>query len=157
MKSLSATGNSIVQRNRRSFWREKSLDQLSAEEWESLCDGCAKCCLHKLEDEDTGEILFTGVACRLLDIDRCRCVDYPHRMERVPECLNVRLLRDKPHWLPSTCAYRLLADGRDLPPWHPLVSGDAATVHRAGISVRAYALPEDQVLCLEDHVIEGLS
>ncbi len=140
-----------------SFWRDKALDALGVDEWESLCDGCAKCCLHKLEDEDTGEILFTGVACRLLDINRCRCTDYSHRMERATGCLSVRLLRDKSHGLPSTCAYRLLAEGGDLPPWHPLVSGDAESVHRAGISVRAYAVPEDQVGCVEDHVLEGLS
>lgn len=146
-----------MKRTKRSFWRDKSLDVLSADEWERLCDGCAKCCLHKLEDEDTGDILFTGVACRLLDISRCRCTDYSRRVERVPDCLSVRLLRDKSHWLPATCAYRLLAEGRDLPPWHPLLSGDSESVHRAGISVRAYAVPEDQVRCLEDHVLEGLS
>ncbi len=135
----------------------KSLAELIPEEWESLCDGCGKCCLHKLEDEDTGEILFTRVACRLLDISRCRCTDYLHRSERVPDCLNVRELLDRPHWLPSTCAYRLLAEGRELPFWHPLLSGDPSAVHRAGVSVRAYALSEEQVDCIEDHVVEGLN
>lgn len=129
---------------------------MSTEQWESLCDGCGKCCLHKLEDEDTEEILYTRVACSLLDIKRCRCTDYRNRTAQVPDCLQVRQLLDKLHWLPSTCAYRLLAEGRDLPLWHPLVSGDPDSVHRTGVSVRAFAVSEDQAGCIEDHVIEGL-
>lgn len=136
------------------WWRAKSLAELSPAEWESLCDGCGKCCLHKIEDEDTGEILYTAVACRLLDIERCRCSDYPQRQQRVPDCLNVHDVLDRLHWLPVTCAYRLLAEGEDLPEWHPLVAGNPDAVHRAGISVRDYAIAETDSLCLEDHVIE---
>lgn len=119
------------------FWREKPLEAMSDAEWESLCDGCARCCLNKLEDEDSGEIYFTTVACTLLDGDTCRCRDYANRQEKVPDC--VRLTPKEVRslgWLPATCAYRLVAEGRDLYWWHPLVSGDPETVHRAGISVR---------------------
>lgn len=119
------------------FWKTKSLEEMSAAEWESLCDGCGKCCLSKLEDEDTGDIYWTSVACRLFDPATCRCSDYANRLAKVADCVrltpgNVRTIS----WLPSTCAYRLVANGEDLPDWHPLVSGDAGTVHRAGISVR---------------------
>lgn len=119
------------------FWKEKPLEAMSAAEWESLCDGCGKCCLSKLEDEDTGDIYFTSVACRLFDAKTCRCADYENRLSIVPDCVrltpeNVRTIP----WLPSTCAYRLVAEGRDLYPWHHLVSGDRKTVHRAGVSVR---------------------
>lgn len=119
------------------FWKTTPLEQMSAEQWESLCDGCGKCCLAKLEDEDTGEIHFTSVGCRLFDAGTCRCADYAHRLEKVADCVrltpqNVRTIS----WLPSTCAYRLVAEGRDLAWWHPLVSGRPETVHEAGISMR---------------------
>jgi uncharacterized cysteine cluster protein YcgN (CxxCxxCC family) len=139
------------------FWRVKTLAEMTEREWESLCDGCGKCCLYKLEDEDTGEILYTSVACKLLDIERCRCTEYPRRRQLVPECLNLRCGFDQFYWLPATCAYRLLAEGADLPRWHPLVSGDRESVHDAAVSVRSYAVPESQVTDLTDHVIEGLN
>lgn len=138
------------------FWREKSLAELTESEWESLCDGCGKCCLHKLEDEDTDEILFTDVACRLLDIAHCRCTRYAERNELIPECLDLRGGRYQWHWLPVTCAYRLLAQGGDLPNWHPLLSGNSESVHVVGMSVRDFAVAESEAELLEDHVIEWL-
>jgi uncharacterized cysteine cluster protein YcgN (CxxCxxCC family) len=119
------------------FWRTKTLEEMTPSEWESLCDGCARCCLVKLEDEKTGDIAYTDVGCTLLDAGTCRCRDYENRQAQVADC--VRLTPDTVKglsWLPSTCAYRLLAEGEDLYWWHPLVSGDPATVHAAGLSVR---------------------
>lgn len=129
----------------RPFWRRKSLGEMSREEWESLCDGCGKCCLNKVEWVDTGEIEHTDVACRLLDLRTCRCRRYAERTRHVPDCLvlspeTVGALT----WLPSTCAYRLISEGRDLHWWHPLVSGDLETVHLAGVSVRDRAISEDE-------------
>jgi uncharacterized cysteine cluster protein YcgN (CxxCxxCC family) len=119
------------------FWKVKSLEAMSFEEWESLCDGCGRCCLVKLEDEDTGKIHFTDIGCTLLDAKACRCRDYRRRSRRVPDCVTltpeaVRSLS----WLPATCAYRLVSEGKDLPAWHPLVSGSPESVHEAGVSVR---------------------
>ncbi|MBN9017305.1 MAG: YcgN family cysteine cluster protein [Rhizobiales bacterium] len=128
------------------FWKTKTLDAMTTEEWESLCDGCARCCLNKLEDWDTGEIVWTAIACELLDDESCRCSDYPNRTTRVPDCIPldpdaVRSLT----WLPASCAYRLVSEGRDLYWWHPLVSGDAETVHEAGISVTGRTVSEADI------------
>jgi uncharacterized cysteine cluster protein YcgN (CxxCxxCC family) len=129
------------------FWRVKTLDEMTTQEWESLCDGCARCCLVKLEDEDTGEIHFTDLGCTLLDGKTCRCSNYPDRQRKVPDC--VKLTPDAVRslsWLPVTCAYRVLAEGGDLAWWHPLVSGSPDTVHEAGVSVRGrLAASEDDV------------
>ena len=131
---------------------------MSNAEWESLCDGCARCCLEKLEDEDTGEIYFTHVSCKLLDAGLCACKDYPNRSDKVPDCVrltpeNVRTL----NWLPPSCGYRLVAEGRDLYWWHPLISGDPNTVHEAGVSVRGRVQgTEDDIpdADLEDHIVQ---
>lgn len=125
------------------FWKRKSLAEMSKEEWESLCDGCALCCLQKLEDEETGDIYFTDIACKLLDTDACRCTDYANRAKLVASCLVLSV--DEPEafdWLPGTCAYRLLAEGEDLPEWHPLICGDPDSVHEAGISARGKCTSE---------------
>ncbi|MFC3639739.1 YcgN family cysteine cluster protein [Camelimonas fluminis] len=119
------------------FWRVTALEDMDDRQWESLCDGCGRCCLIKLEDEDTGRIHYTDVGCRLLDGDTCRCRDYPNRQSQVPDCVRLtpEIVRSLT-WLPPTCAYRLLREGADLPWWHPLVSGDPETVAAAGVSVR---------------------
>ena len=136
------------------FW-EKPLKDLTRQEWESLCDGCGKCCLHKLEDELTGTIHGTNVTCKLLDRHSCRCTNYRGRKAIVPDC--VRLTPDlagKLAWLPSTCAYRLRSEGKPLPDWHYLVSGDRETVHEAGISVRGWTVSEGEAGDLEDHLTD---
>jgi len=140
-----------------SFWKTKKLTEMTAEEWESLCDNCGKCCLHKLEDEDTGQIAFTRVACRLLDLDSCRCTHYSERTRIVPECIDLRQHDFAEYkWLPATCAYRLLSDGKTLPAWHPLISGNAESVRYAQVSVGSYAVKEQDIDDLEDHIIDWL-
>jgi uncharacterized cysteine cluster protein YcgN (CxxCxxCC family) len=139
------------------FWKTKSLEQMTDSEWESICDGCGRCCLSKLEDEDTGEIYFTHVGCRLLDGQTCRCRDYENRSTQVEDCVrltpeNVRTIT----WLPPTCGYKLVAEGRDLYWWHPLVSGDPETVHTARVSVQGRVqhseadIPDEE---LQDHIV----
>lgn len=137
------------------FWQRKALHEMTDSEWESLCDGCGRCCLNKLEDEDTGEILYTRAACRLLDIDQCRCTRYSRRVRDMPGCLDLRVGFSQFNWLPQTCAYRLVHEGRPLPVWHPLLTGRVESVHEAGVSVRAIAISEADVDDIEDHVMEG--
>jgi len=139
------------------FWERLTLDELDDVQWESLCDGCGRCCLQKLEDQDTGKIFFTDIVCHMLDCSSCRCRDYTARFSHVPDCTQVRPLTDeKIHWLPVTCAYRLLAEGKKLPSWHPLISGDEQSVHAAGISIGRIATSENNVpLALyHEHIIQ---
>ncbi len=140
------------------FW-ERPLASLNPTEWEALCDGCGKCCLNKLEDEESGQVLFTRVACRLLDGESCRCGQYDIRRQFVPECvvLSPKTLPKIAYWLPQTCAYKLLHEGKPLYDWHPLISGDPESVHAAGQSVRGWTVPEFEVAeeDWEDYAIEG--
>ncbi|WP_027284965.1 YcgN family cysteine cluster protein [Rubritepida flocculans] len=136
------------------FWQTTPLEKMTRAQWESLCDGCGRCCLHKIRDEETGRVHHTEVACRLLDLSTARCGDYAHRKARVPDCIRLTPARlRKMDWLPPTCAYRLLAEGRDLPAWHPLRSGEAGSVARAGVSVAGRAVSEREAGALEDHVV----
>lgn len=138
------------------FWRSKTLEEMTEAEWESLCDGCGRCCLVKLEDDDTGKIHATDIGCRLFDAATCRCHDYANRSKTVPDCVTLtpEAVRTLP-WLPPTCAYRLLGEGRDLPWWHPLVSGDPQTVIAAGVSVRGKVhANEDEVA--EEEIVERI-
>lgn len=146
------------------FWRVKALAEMNAEEWESLCDGCGKCCLHKLEDEDTGDVFYTDVACKYLDLATCTCADYSHRMQLVPDCVQLTPMnapasaqpQEKDFfWLPDTCAYRLIAEGKQLYDWHPLVSGSQTSIHEAKQSVRGRVVSEDGAsdLDMEDRII----
>ena len=128
------------------FWKKKPLASLSVEEWESLCDGCGQCCLLKLEDEDTGEVAVTRLACKLLDLGSCQCSDYGNRQEHVPDCVKLTPCDvSRIEWLPETCAYRLLDEGEDLRWWHPLVSGTRETVFEAGVAIRGLAISEKKV------------
>ena len=142
------------------FWETVPLQDMTRPEWEALCDGCGKCCLIKLEDEDTGQIKYTSVACRLFDDQTCRCGNYALRKQLVRGCVVIRPdnLDSTIEWMPATCAYKLLAEGKPLYPWHPLLTGDPDSVHTCKISVRGstipeYSVPEDE---LENHVIEGM-
>jgi uncharacterized protein len=129
------------------FWETVPLGKMTAQEWEALCDGCGKCCLNKLEYDDTGEVDFTRIACRLLDGETCRCKHYETRRDFVPDCVSLtpKSLPKVAYWLPRTCAYRLLHEGKPLYAWHPLISGDPQTVHDAGMSVQGWTIPETEV------------
>ncbi|NML07360.1 YcgN family cysteine cluster protein [Sphingomonas sp. G-3-2-10] len=137
------------------FWEDTPLDKLDRAQWEALCDGCGKCCIHKLEDDETGELMATNIACRMLDRRMGQCKDYRNRRAYVPEC--VRLTNSNVHtieWLPRTCAYRLRAAGEQLPEWHYLVCGDREAVHRAGESTRGWTISEDDAGDFEHHIVD---
>ena len=137
------------------FWETKSLSELTGDEWEALCDGCGKCCLHKLEDEESGEVFYTKVVCQYMD-EECGCTEYQRRNELVPNCVWLRPEDvEEFHWLPSTCAYRLVAEGKPLASWHYLISGSKDSVHQAGISIKGRALSEEYVHPdgFEEHII----
>ena len=144
---------SVTAKARKPFWETKRLDQMNPREWESLCDGCGLCCLIRFEDEDTGEIIPTRVSCRLFDAQACRCSDYEHRKASVPDCIkltpgNIEDLL----WMPKSCAYRRLHEGRGLASWHPLVSGDPESVHKAGVSIRGEVISEASLPDPEDAI-----
>ena len=143
------------------FWERKPLKSLNKAEWEALCDGCGRCCLNKLEDGETGQVVLTRVACRLLDDETCRCAQYDIRHQFVPECIvmSPATIEEHAYWMPRTCAYRLLWGGKPLYDWHPLISGTAQSVHDAGISVQGrtvseFETPEDE---WEEHIIEEIT
>ena len=139
------------------FWKRKRLDQLSEQEWEALCDGCGRCCLHKLQDSDSGTLHVTRIACKLLDLDSCRCSHYADRFSFVPDCISLQQdLYNTLKWLPNSCAYRLLAEGKELPDWHPLVSGDQRSVGDAGMSIRHFAISEEQAGDPIGYIIDDL-
>jgi len=142
---------------KQNFWETRSLEELSDKEWESLCDGCGRCCLIKLEDDETEELFYTNIACHLLDINQCRCTDYTNRVQKVSGCVVLRPYNKELYdQLPTTCAYRRLAEGLPLEPWHPLLSQSTNTVHDSSISVRDKVISENNVHEDEwqDHIIE---
>ena len=143
---------------RKRFWATLPLSKLTQKEWEALCDGCGKCCLNKLEDADTGQVELTCISCRLLDGDTCLCTSYENRRDYVPECISLTAKNIDRHvyWMPQTCAYRLLWQGKPLPDWHPLITGDSDSVHKAKVSMRGRTLNEMTVDedDWEDHIIE---
>lgn len=143
---------------RAKFWEKKALTELSQKEWEALCDGCGKCCLNKLEDEDSGQVALTRVACRLLDDSTCRCSQYDIRHQFIPECISLTPdnLDSHAYWMPETCAYRRLWKGEALPDWHPLLTGTSESVHEAGVSVKDMTVSEFEIPMdeWEDYIIE---
>ncbi|MFK5913662.1 MAG: YcgN family cysteine cluster protein [Woeseiaceae bacterium] len=142
------------------FWEEKQLSEMSQQEWESLCDGCGRCCLNKLEDEDTGEIYFTNVACKLFDLEKCRCSDYENRMNSMPDCMILSIDNHAAlEVMPSTCAYSLLNQGKPLPEWHPLITGDKNSVSEAGFSVEGKVVSEEHIHYeqLPEHLINWIT
>ena len=141
--------------NNEHFWETKSLNQMTKVEWESLCDGCGKCCLHKLEDIDTGEVSVSNVSCSFLDQTSCKCKDYNNRNENVPDCIQLDLKNlKKLDWLPSTCAYRLIDEGESLHDWHHLISGSSETIHERGMSVRDCSVNESSLKNVEEYILE---
>ena len=141
------------------YWNTTPLEKLNAEEWESLCDGCGKCCLHKLRDDETDEVFYTRVACRLLDMKSGGCSDYVHRFSKVPDCMDVsKMNAAEMKWLPSSCAYRLRAESKPLPEWHPLVSGHVSTVLKDPKRMRGQVVSETEVPGdnLEDYIIRWI-
>ena len=137
------------------FWETKSLKQMTKYEWESLCDGCGKCCLHKLEDIDTGEVSISNVTCSFLDEETCNCKDYSNREKNVPDCISLDLKNIKKlQWLPETCAYRLIDEGKSLYNWHHLISGSKSTIHEYGMSVRDYSINESKLNNAEEYILE---
>lgn len=128
------------------FWQRKKLAEMTPSEWESLCDGCALCCLQKLEDEDTGDVYYTDVHCRYMERSNCQCTVYQERQQKVPECVWLTPAQAEHFfWLPPTCSYRLLAENKPLPEWHPLITGDANSVHQANVSIRNKGIADDQI------------
>ena len=158
-RPLALQSDGFVNGSEKPYWETKSLAQMDAGEWEALCDGCGKCCLNKLEDWDTGAIAFTNVACTLLDGTTCRCRNYENRFATVPDCVQLTPedVETLP-WLPRSCAYRRVAEGKGLPDWHHLVSGDPQAIHRAGASVRGRTISEDEPGAddLEKHLVDWL-
>ena len=145
---------------RDAYWERVPLKSMTPKEWEALCDGCGRCCLNKLEDPDTSEVALTRVACRLFDDETCRCAQYEVRKNLVPECISLtqKTIEEHAYWLPNTCAYKLLWQGKALYDWHPLISGRAESVDEAGVSVKGLTVPEFDVDedDWEDHIIEDL-
>ena len=152
------TGATSQKKLRPNFWESVPLSKMTEDEWEALCDGCGRCCLNKLEDPDTGHVALTRIACRLLDNESCRCAQYDIRHHFVPECIRMtsETIAKHAYWLPNTCAYKLLHEGKKLPEWHPLRTGTEQSVHAAGISVQGWSIPEFKVPEdeWEDHIVE---
>jgi uncharacterized cysteine cluster protein YcgN (CxxCxxCC family) len=141
------------------FWKITPMEKMSPSQWESLCDSCGQCCLHRLEDEDTGEQAVTNVSCKYLDLFSCQCTDYTNRQKNVPDCMKItpENVREQ-NWLPDTCGYRRVAKGRDLPSWHPLKSGDPNTVHTQGPGMRDQLISEDEIEgSVEDYIVAIIS